>query len=244
MNDLELKQQVLVNGCSFSRGPNSWPYFLQQQLGFDLVNLAQAGAGNTYIHHSTLSELAVRKYNYVLIMWSGLNRIDVQVEDIEQFGQSPGTSKYQSSQNDWPEKIVVPINDQDYVEKNWVFSGGFINGDTTIKKTGLFNGLYQYCGPKQFLSTSLIHMISLQSFLKQQDIPYVFMFYNDYIDLLKTDSKYALLDQKNLFIAKNINTLAHDNNSYDTDGIHPGSLAHEIWANELKEFLNCRQTNE
>jgi hypothetical protein len=241
MNDLEFQQQVLVNGCSFSRGPNSWPYFLQKKIGFNLVNLAQAGAGNTYIHHSTVSELSLRKYDLVLIMWSGLNRIDVQVEDIELFDRTPHTSKYQSARNDWAEKIVVPVNDQDYVEKNWVFGGGFVNSDPVLKKTGLFDGFYRYCGLKQFLSSSLVHMISLQSFLKQQDIPYVFMFYNDYVDLLKTDSKYILLDQPNLFIDDNLNSLAHNNNSYDIDNMHPGSFAHQIWADKLQNFLNCRQ---
>jgi hypothetical protein len=240
MKDLEFKQQVLVNGCSFSRGPNSWPYFLQKQIGFDLVNLAQAGAGNTYIHHSTVSELSLRKYDLVLIMWSGLNRIDVQVEDIELFDQTTYTSKYQSSRNDWAEKICVPVNDQDYVEKNWVFGPRGINSDPVLKKTGLFDGLYRYCGPRQWLSTSLIHMISLQSFLKQQNIPYVFMFYNDYVDLLKTDSKYTLLDQTNLFINDNLNSLARSINSYDIDNVHPGSLAHENWANKLQIFLDCR----
>jgi hypothetical protein len=54
-------------------------------------------------------------------MWSGLQRVDVQVEDINLFDQTVYTSYSQSKLNDWPEKIVYPINDQDYVEKNWVF---------------------------------------------------------------------------------------------------------------------------
>ena len=73
------QKNLLVNGCSFSRGPNSWPYFLSN---VNLVNLAQAGAGNTYIHETTIAELSQRKYDLVIVMWTGIPRIDFKVNDI------------------------------------------------------------------------------------------------------------------------------------------------------------------
>ena len=80
-------KNVLVNGCSFSRGPISWPYCLQKKLNFNLVNLALPAAGNKYIHDSTITELNRRPYDRVFIMWTGLQRNDVQVADIKQFDQ-------------------------------------------------------------------------------------------------------------------------------------------------------------
>ena len=48
---------ILVNGGSLSRGPTSWPYVIQKHFNSNLVNLAQAGNGNTYTHETTISEL-------------------------------------------------------------------------------------------------------------------------------------------------------------------------------------------
>ena len=78
-------KKILVNGCSFSRGENSWPYQLQDLMNFDLVNLAQAACGNTYILESTISELSHRHYDFIIIMWSGVDRVDQRVDDIELF---------------------------------------------------------------------------------------------------------------------------------------------------------------
>ena len=90
--------RILVNGCSFSRGPISWSYYLTNLTditGKNLVNLACAGAGNTYIHETTTRILDKEKFDLVLIMWSEISRIDFQVESIDFFEKSTYTSKYQ-----------------------------------------------------------------------------------------------------------------------------------------------------
>ena len=151
MHGLNSQSNVLVNGCSFSRGPMSWPYYLQFEYGFNLVNLAQAAAGNLYIHNSTISELGCRKYDLVLIMWSGLDRVDCQVDNIDFFCQTPYTSLTQSQRNDWPEKIVQPINDQDYIEKNWVFV--CTGQDKFLKEIKFCESQFKFVGPSQKNST-------------------------------------------------------------------------------------------
>jgi hypothetical protein len=230
-------KNVLVNGCSFSRGPNSWPYYLQQLQQFNLINLAQAGAGNRYIHDSTISELSKRQYDFVFIMWSGLERIDCRVKDIDFFDKSKCTSKYQHQRNDWPEKKIHPINDQDYVEKNWVFGVGIINNDSSLISTGLFNEMYKHIGLNELTSQSIIHMVSLQSILKLLNINYVFMFYQDYQEEISKYSEYKLLDTKNIFNQQNIYTITKENNWYAEDNLHPSSQAHKIWADNLNNFL-------
>lgn len=233
-------KKVLVNGCSFSRGPISWPYFLQKKCGFELTNLAQAGAGNDYICHSTMSELSSRRYDLVLIMWSGIDRHDIRVEDISQFDKTPYTSGYQLTRNDWPEKIIHPINDQDYVEPNWVFGVGFINGDKPLINTGLFNNYYKYVGRSQNISRCLVSIIAVQSLLKQLEIPYAFMFFQDYIDELSTDNKYKLLDQNNLITGDNIFSIAKNHNDFEPDGVHPAVMSNELWADHVKDFLQVK----
>jgi len=229
---------VLVNGCSFSRGPNSWPYHLQKIYDFNLVNLAQAGAGNSYIHESTIEEISYRAYDFVIIMWTGLARMDFKVENITQFKNSKYTSQYQKTRNDWPQKTIYPVNDQDYVDDSWVFGCGFMNNEQTMVNANLFNGLYKHMDIQQFVYHALIKMISLQSFLKAQNIPYVFTFYNDYVEDLKTNKLYELLDQNNIFAGENIFTLAQKYNDLD-DTNHPMDKTHAEWATLLKDFINA-----
>ena len=229
-------KRVLVNGCSFSRGPISWPYHLQQDFGFDLVNLALSGAGNTYIHNATISELSRRTYDFVFVMWTGLQRNDIQVEDINLFDQCV-TSQRQVLLNDWAEKTVWPINDQDYVEKNWVFVGM----DNEFIQRIKFSEYIKYRSRDNETYQSLMQMITLQAVLKQLNIPYVFSFFNDYtVELQKHSELYALLDQKNICLDKNISLIARELNSYDVDGYHPGVDANKAWAKQLIEFINAK----
>jgi len=225
---------VLTNGCSFSRGPGSWPYALQAMYNFDLINLAQAGSGNDYIFESTISELSTRKYDLVIIMWSAPNRKDYRTETNF---DSPYTSKYQSAKNDWPEKIIHPINDQDYVEKDWVFGCGHLNGDKAVKD--LFAPYYRHVGYHQMVDSFLIKVISLQSILKQRKIDYIFSFYDNYIDELQALSPTLSnwVDWDNCCISDNIDTIMHRNNWFDTDGSHPGINTHTAWAQELKKHI-------
>jgi hypothetical protein len=233
-------KNLLVNGCSFSRGPVSWPYHLKCQ---NIVNLAQAGAGNTYIHESTIAELAQRSYDFVVIMWTGIHRVDLKVSNIEYFAKSKYTSQYQHRQNDWPEKIITPVNDQDYVEKNWVFGCGHINNDLVLKQSKIFDGVYQHIGHLQFVESLLIKMVSMQNTLKKMKIPYLFTFYADYETELKTNSNlYSLLDSTRIYNTQNIDVITKTNKWFDTDSAHPGLLAHKTWANliqpKIEEIYN------
>ena len=235
-------KNVLVNGCSFSRGPESWPYHLQNLYNFTLVNLAQAGAGNTYIHESTVSELAKRKYDYVVIMWTGLSRIDFKIENTSLFVDSKYTSYYQKTRNDWEGKQIFPINDQDYVDNDWIFGCGVINREKALVDKKIFNELYRYIGVDQFVYHSLQKMISLQSFLKSQNIPYLFTFYQDYAhDLQLVPELYNLLDQKNIYNEQDIFDIANKYNDVD-ETVHPKTLTHSEWARLLKEFIDAKNS--
>lgn len=227
--------RILTSGCSFSRGPTAWPNHIAQWYDADLVNLAQAGAGNTYISRSVMAELQQRSYDLVLVMWSGLERVDLQVEDIGQFADTKYTSEYQSQQNDWPEKIVEPINDQDYVQKNWVFGMGHLNRDPWLVKHGLFEKLYRHQDFDVHLQRSFYDMLSLESYLKSRMIPYAFAFYQDYVG--KMGNLASHLDWKHIYNETNLYSTAVDLEDYDTDGIHPGPQAQKIWALDFYTFL-------
>ena len=231
---------MLINGCSFSRGPDSWPY----HLGCNIVNLAQAGAGNTYIHESTVTELSKRKYDAVTIMWTSPQRLDLRVDDISVFSESKYTSFYQKLQNDWPEKVVCPVNDQDYVDPNWVFGCGHINGEKALKNLRAFDSIYKFQSQDQFNQAFLIKLISTQNTLKQLNIPHLCTFYHPYFDGLKDYDLFKLVDMSSIYNDKNILDIMKLNNWYDVDGIHPGKQAHQAWANIIKQVWENKLAQE
>jgi len=226
---------LLVNGCSFSRGPTAWPYHIPN---VNVVNLACSGAGNDYIFNSTISELGQRSYDFVVLMWTQPARIDVKVNDIAQFTDTPYTSAYQSAQNDWAEKVIDPVNDQDYVEKDWVYGCGFLNSEPALLKTRLFDRHYFYQDDTQFNYLTLVKMIAMQNTLKQMNTPYLFTYFRDYeSDLAKIPHLYNMLDQSCIYKKENIYTITKDNNWFDEDGSHPGIQAHQRWAELITPFI-------
>jgi hypothetical protein len=233
-----MNKRMLINGCSFSRGPGAWPY----HLGYEIINLAQAAAGNTYIVETTIAELVRRSYDAVTIMWTAPQRQDLRVTNIKEFADSKYTSEYQRLQNDWPEKIVWPENDQNYVERNWVFGCGYINGDLALRKTRVFEPTYRFQSDTEFEQGFLIKMISLQNTLKQLNIPYLFTFYHPYFDDLKKHDLFKLLDLDSIYNDTNITDIMRDNNWYDTDGAHPGTQAHQAWAEIIKNIWQQKLT--
>jgi len=227
---------VLINGASVSRGPDSWPYYLQQLLNCDMVNLSQAGCGNTYIHETTISEIARRSYDLVLIMWAECGRMDLRVEDISQFADSKNTSAYQSAQNDWPSKIVYPINDQDYVEKNWIFSLGYMQGQRQDSVSRVFGPCHNVVGYKQILESEYLKMISLQAVLQSQRIPYLFMHWRPIKLFRRFDHLRRLVDWNCVFQQDCLEDIAKKN-QWTVDGVHPDARAHQYYAQLLYQHI-------
>jgi hypothetical protein len=228
---------ILVNGSSMSRGAGSWPYYLQESLNCNLVNLALGRSGNTYIHDSTISELSQRKYDMVLIMWATEGRIDMRVKSIDQFSDSTDTSTHQSLMNDWPSKQVHPINDQDYVQKDWIFS---FNKSQNAKVDSVYNTLmplHKLVDHAQYMESDLIKMISLQGVLKSLNIPYKFMFWWDFKKFSRFDNYYNMIDWSNIYLGTSLETIGKKNNWYHADGTHFNEHANELYAKHLAEYL-------
>ena len=230
---------ILVNGPSVSRGPGSWPYLLQEHYNADLVNLSQSGAGNTYIHETTVAELAQRSYDLVAIMWADQQRLDIKVKNIDHFQDTIYTSKFQKTMNDWPEKIVEPVNDQDYVQDNWVFGCGYINTkDPCLVE--LFDSYYQHTDNDSRYFSSIIKMISLQGVLKNLGIKYVFCGVRTLPLLDRYKHLYQLLDWNCIINDFTPHHVAYRDNCWEADQIHPGPAAHQEFADHMIAQLQQR----
>jgi len=223
--------KILANGGSLSRGPGSWPYFIESELQANLVNLSQSGAGNNYVHETTIAELAQRHYDLVLIQWTPFIRFDYKVQDISQFAGTIFTSEHQHRQNDWPEKIVEPINDQDYVERNWIFGCGISTcGDQDTALNDAFGGFYRYAGPSEHMYHATMKLISLQSFLQIKRIPYLFVFGRPFRILDRYSHLRNLVDWSRAYTDHYILDLAEKRNSWDEDKTHPSREVYQEFA--------------
>lgn len=74
-------KKLLVSGCSFTDG-YEWPNLLFPTQEFQIVNLAKSAAGNSYIASSIMYNLDCRP-DFVNILWSGINRIDMRVPNTQ-----------------------------------------------------------------------------------------------------------------------------------------------------------------
>ena len=234
---------VLVNGASICRGDGSWPYYLQEkaQTKFDLVNLAQSGAGNYYLHDSTISEIAKRPYNLVMVMWSYIERFDFRVKNITTFQDTEYNSWYSLRQNDWPSKKIHPVNDQEYVEDNWVFGCGYINQQLDTHSVGrVLKEYYREVGTREFMSTTLIKIITLQNTLKALGIPYVFMNYRPLLKTKEFDHLYSIIDWSNFYDGPYLHHLAKEYNDFN-DTLHPKTTSQQAYTNHVYEFLLKKQ---
>lgn len=88
-------KNLLVSGCSFTKdwgagALRSWPHFVQQHYNFDtVINCALSGAGNKHIADSIVHQLEFNTEltptnTYVIIMWSGADRMDTMCDIAHQ----------------------------------------------------------------------------------------------------------------------------------------------------------------
>ena len=154
-----------MSGCSFTgTGFNdvedgTWSTPLGH-LG-NVTNLAVPGAGNEYIADSVINHvLSGKPVDMVLVMWSGLQRQDFLIDPAVQ------------DDHHMPMLTVRP-------DVRFSPAGGmqdFPSSATARAKKEMFT----IGNELVFAYRGLMQIIKLQSFLKEKNIPYVFMSYINY----------------------------------------------------------------
>lgn len=216
---------VLLNGTCSSRGPGSWPYY----LNCNLVNLSLSGAGNAYIHDTTIAELAKRSYDVVVVMWGESQHCSIKVDDITKFADSKNTSLYQSSLNDWAGKVSYPVDDRTYVDKNWILNAGYLNNmNDSVSK--FFKEYHKHITHSQILEADITRMISLQGVLKTLKQPYLFLYGRPFKKLKRFDHLYNLIDWDNFYIADSLMEIADRTNDHEVDNKYPGQAGQQYYA--------------
>ena len=224
-------KNVLTNGCSFSRGRFTWPYRVQQKTNCNLVNLAMGGAGNRYILDTTIRQLQARKYDLVMIMWSGISRVDIKVEDSSMFDRiGIATSARQHKWFDFPERIIHPIDESSLIEQDWVMFGPLRKNEII----DTFCATSKYESIEQMEEHFAVRQFAMQSVLKSLGIPYVFMYYmgNDRIP----DS----IDKEHVLNHTNLGHLFTSTGRYGEDNEHPNAECQDEWSDIIIEHLKTK----
>ena len=224
------KKYLITTGCSFTTSYSgrwkSWPYFFGKIVNREVINKGTTAVGNFYIVNKLYETIDTSKYNsdnsIVIVMWSGIDRVDLVVND-EEF--------YHSKR--------VDIRDQ------WVHSGSGSKdfNQSLIKDRYWYNYYKTYHTEEDSYLQTLQHMLGAQEFLTNRKIPYLFLTYKD----IFTDRRRKYKRAKNLENHINWDRFhfpngefggefewVKDNNlTWSGDGIHPSQESHKKYVEYL-----------
>jgi hypothetical protein len=225
-------EYLITTGCSFTAEGiwpdyslwKSWPYFLGKIVNREVINKGTTAVGNFYIVNKLYETLDTSKYNsdnsIVIVMWSGIDRVDLVVNDEEFYHFKR-----------------VGIRDQ------WVHSGGKEFNQSRGKDRYWYNYYKTYHTEQDSYTQTLQHMLGAQEFLTNRKIPYLFLTYKD----IFTDRRRKYKRAKNLENHINWDRFhfpngefggefewVKDNNlTWSEDGIHPSEESHKKYAEYL-----------
>lgn len=172
---------ILVNGCSHTAGSEidfymqdeckhkAWPAHLGQLLGQDVVNIAQAGAGNERIGRTTMEwlikNIQIQKTYQpedvtVVIMWSGFDRFEEWNDRLKSFVSSQSDKFYSDK---YPEmemyaKLKTVINNwasNEYKNLIMVMNMAIFLEHLGVKYYFL-NGVHSWSPRETYLKTGMV----------------------------------------------------------------------------------------
>lgn len=239
---------ILISGCSFTQWPESpggpnicWPRYLN---GHNVTTVAEAAAGNQYICDSVITNVLQKQFDKVLVMWSGISRLDylTSLEDAAWDSLFDSYGFYRR----------LPGN-----KLGWIFSGGQMG--TWYKNPvahKMFYEQYKVSSELSLARINLMEIIKLQNFLENKGIPYKFMTYVNYwiaeknispngdfgvaafpellplINEIKFNNWVFTNDRKD-----GIYEMAKAENDFMEDGFHPAAKTHQRWADLITSVI-------
>jgi hypothetical protein len=233
--------KILVSGCSFTKwpespgGPNTcWPRYI---TGHEIVNIGEAAAGNQYICDSVIQETLQNDYDMVLVMWSGVSRLDYLTDVTD-----PAWNSLFDSYG-----FYRRLNNG---KLGWIFSGGQMG--TWYKNPvahKMFYEQYKVASPLSLAHINLSEIIKLQNYLKAKNIQYKFMSYVNYWnnkEHLSPNGDFGITDFPELqYMLRDISwdkwiftnedrdgiyEMAKELDDFTEDKFHPGANTHQRWA--------------
>lgn len=232
------KKKSLSSGCSFTAG--NWE--IEFNRYFKHYDSAYPGAGNKYIADSIIHLSSLEQYDCVVVMWSGLTRLDFPIVNHSYFNNYFNQSMLGHTA----------------ANTKYIMSGGQIGNWLEDPMAKLFyENIYKFMSFEDLALLSLLEMIKLQGHLKSKNIKYYFMSYINYWNqpqdwfspnLDRGLNNYPTLDHivnqidfdQWIFLNDNkdgVYELAQWNNDFLDDNYHPGPTTQRIWGEFVLEKL-------
>lgn len=244
---------IYTVGCSFTYAQErGWPKLLvdkisaEQSVETKLTNQGHPGAGNTYIGNKLILDSYVqpngRRPDLAVIMWSGLTRKDLAVDHEDS-------------------TAMAALSGYNYIrwagaQTSYILSGGIKGSWETHPATReIFNPLYKFSNERSMAQDTLLNILSLQHYLKENKMPYIM---SSYVNYWTKDPQVAELDygigqfQDLRYLVRQIDfsrwvflndrkdgiyELAREINDVQEDGFHPDFKAHAQWADLIYKKL-------
>jgi hypothetical protein len=171
-----MKKNILAVGDSWTFGEEleqfyeAWPYVLANLIDADVFNMGEPGCSNTSILRRTMIEIPRvpnRSYDMVFIGWTSPGRIEWKDEIGSEYSLWPGYS----------------FTKETFKTKPW--------------RLNHLNHINRYHNVDYLFKQYLVNVISLQSYFKARNIPYVMinMTNNDYYQQTSLPNSLNLADQ-------------------------------------------------
>lgn len=220
-----LKLKTLIVGCSFCRKLN-YQFPDQWQIDPNITVKATSGTGNAAIAARVAYECAREKYDRVIVVWSGISRLDTVITR-ELHDTYPG-----AWQGDPAYSFCTPLEGS-----VWYHSGGQAGSWTWDKNCPndireIFKTQYLGADSRYLTDISLLNILYTQGFLKNLGIEYQMSFiYNPFLDYSNTphEHHFGTIDQRSAY-----------HSLVDWSKINTDNTAFE-WANLDKQRLESDQ---
>jgi hypothetical protein len=245
---------MLISGCSFTQwpeypgGPNiCWPKYLAElHPDWTINNVSEPAAGNQYIADSVIRSVIKNRPDHVLVMWSGVSRLDflTSLED-------PAWERMFDSYGFYRRVDECPNT------LGYIFSGGQVGTwfNNPVAKQ-MFTQMYKVSNPLSLGSINLMEMVKTQNFLQNKGIPYHFMSYVNYwtheehvsrngdFGVMALSQLRPLINELDFsrWIFTNdrrdgIFEMAQNAKDFQSDGFHPGDATSKAWAHVVDLVL-------
>ena len=166
--------KLLAFGCSFTEPDDGWPYRLGQLINCEVVNKGNGGVGNFYIANQVYNTIHVHDEcdykvhfncddSFVMVMWSGMDRVGRLVSKKE-FLQYDESKEAGMVRDDWVHGSPTFFVHQWAREKDKQFWKTYFSMFHTEEDS--------------YIQT-LHHMVGVQEFLINRNIPYLFLTFKD-----------------------------------------------------------------
>ena len=232
MNEKSLKsnfKNLIVSGCSFTHNEHhthvTWSNTLAAWADMNITNLAVNGAGNQHIANSIILYLEKNKpvasESFILVMWSGLERVD------------------------WITDCLTH-KDADF-KKHTYYYDKF--NELSINKranpshiVSTFNNFLKYQSQHSLTLTSWLSMMALTNYLKVNNYKFYYTAYYDIFSPARGNYENILKDldltlDKNHWLNLNTNeylgNFVLEKNLVAEDGWHPTVTGQETWTEQV-----------